>query len=76
MTVQRIRGWHTNQPYTEYAVYLVNGVEVTVKFGGMRQTWDCQSFRAETSISPDTPEIRSELKAKYPKSVYFAELTH
>lgn len=48
--VKHLKSWHTNQPYVQFSRYLVSGREVVVKMGGMRQSWDCQPFRAKSRI--------------------------
>lgn len=73
----RIGGYNTNQPYVEFGHYRLNdGREVLVEFGSMRQTWDCQAYRAPTRIveGPSGPEVIAELRDSFPKSRYFAEL--
>lgn len=72
-----IRRWNTNQPYVEFARYrLEDGREVVVKFGGLRQSWDCQSYRAPSAIvqGPRTEDVVAELTASFPHSSQLAEL--
>jgi hypothetical protein len=74
---KRVGGFHTNQPYIEFGRYLLDdGREVVVKFGGMRQTWDLQPYRAPTCIvdGPSSQEVIDELRESFPRNEYFAEL--
>lgn len=60
-----IRTTHTNQPYIQFSVYDIDGVEVVVRHGGMRQTWDAQPFHAPTRINDrrqDTAANREALR--------------